>query len=187
MKLAVAIPEPFMWQNLVHFDVSPLNLVVRGTVVYLAVLLMLRISGKRQIGQMGATEFVSILLISNAVQNAMNGGDNSLSGGLLLAVVLIVLSVSIAYLTYYSRTFTRIFEGTPRLLVHNGKAIPRALQKELLSVPEFHVLLRKQGVHGTKEIKSAVLEADGTLSIIRYSDLPIASTPSSPGTEAPPS
>jgi uncharacterized membrane protein YcaP (DUF421 family) len=132
---------------------------------------MLRISGKRQIGQMGATEFVSILLISNAVQNSMNGGDNSLSGGLLLAAVIIVLSISIAYLTYYSRAFSRVFEGTPRLLVHNGNVIPKAFQRELLSMPEFHTLLRKQGIHGTKEIKSAVLEADGTLSIIRFSDI----------------
>ena len=154
-----------------HFGISPLNLTVRATVVYLAVLIMLRISGKRQIGQMGATEFVSILLISNAVQNAMNGGENSLTGGLLIAAVIIALSIAIAYLTYYSRAFSRIFEGTPRLLVHNGNVIHHALQKELLSVPEFHVLLRKQGVHSTKEVKSAVLEADGTLSIIRFSDI----------------
>lgn len=160
-----------MWQNLTHFDVAPLNLAVRATVVYLAVLIMLRISGKRQIGQMGASEFVSILLISNAVQNAMNGGDNSLSGGLLLAVVLIVLSSAIAFLVYRSRTFSAVFEGTPRLIIHDGKVIQKALKKELLSTTELRTLLRKQGVHAFVEVKSAVLEADGTLSIIRKSDL----------------
>src|SRR5271169_6852 len=115
-----------MWSNLTHLDVGPWNLAVRAVIVYLSVLILLRISGKKQLGQMGATEFVSILLISNAVQNSMNGGDNSLSGGLLLAAVIITLSIVIAYLTYYSRAFSRIFEGTPRLLVHNGKVIPQA-------------------------------------------------------------
>lgn len=160
-----------MWASLFHFDVAPINLIIRALVVYLAVLILLRISGKRQVGQMGATEFVAVLLISNAVQNSMNGGDNSLVGGLLLAVVLILLSMGIAYLTYRSRTFERIFEGTPRLLIHDGKEVIDALRKELLSRSELKILLRKQGVHSIHEVKSAVLEADGTLSITRYVDL----------------
>src|ERR1700722_1466293 len=112
-----------MWQNLFDFNLAPLNLIIRAVVVYLAVLLLLRISGKRQMGQMGATEFVAILLISNAVQNAMNGGDNSLTGGLILATVLIVMSSLITYLTYKSSTFSSIFEGTPTLLIHHGKIL----------------------------------------------------------------
>ena len=154
-----------------HFDVHPLNLVIRAAVVFLAVLILLRISGKRQVGQMGATEFVAILLISNAVQNSMNGGDNSLSGGLLLAAVLILLSLGISYLTYKSRFFESIFEGTPRMLVHDGKLLEKNLKKELLSKSELRTLFRKQGIHHFNEAKSAVLEADGTLSIIRYTDL----------------
>ena len=94
-----------MWQNLMALNLTPANLIVRAGVVYIAVLILLRISGKRQMGQMGATEFVAILLISNAVQNAMNGGDNSLIGGLLLAVVLVGLSTLISFLTYRSRFF----------------------------------------------------------------------------------
>src|SRR6266700_2263913 len=77
--------------------------ILRGAVVYLAVLLLLRLGGKRQIGQMGTGQFVAILLISNAVQNAMNGGDNSITGGLILTTVIILLSVGIAYLTYRSK------------------------------------------------------------------------------------
>jgi uncharacterized membrane protein YcaP (DUF421 family) len=101
----------------------------------------------------------------------MNGGDNSLSGGLLLAAVLIALGYTIAFLVYRSRTFSSIFEGTPRLIVHDGKVIDKALRKELLSHSELKALLRKQGVHSFKELKSAILEADGTLSIIRHSDI----------------
>ena len=160
-----------MWQSLMHFDLSPLNLVIRAAVVYFSVLILLRISGKRQIGQMGATEFVSILLISNAVQNSMNGGDNSLSGGLLLASVLITLSILISYLTYKNDFFQKIFEGTPRLLIRDGKYIEKALQKEFLSKSEVAVLLRRQGIRKVTEVKVGILEADGTLSLIHYSDL----------------
>jgi uncharacterized membrane protein YcaP (DUF421 family) len=161
-----------MWSNLTHLELGPFNLIVRAVIVYLAVLVLLRVSGKRQVAQMGATEFVSILLISNAVQNSMNGGDNSLLGGLLLASVLIALSFSISYLTYRSRFFSSIFEGTPRLIVHKGQILADALKKELLSLPELHALLRKQGIQSVHELYSAVFEADGTLSIVRNSDLP---------------
>lgn len=154
-----------MWENLLHFEVGPWNLVIRGVVVYLSVILLLRISGKRQLGQMGATEFVAILLISNAVQNSMNGGDNSLSGGLLLAFVLIVTSTLISYLTYKKKIFSTIFEGTPTLLVHNGKILHKNLAKERLSEAELRTLLRKQGVHQVELIGTAVLEADGTMSV----------------------
>src|SRR5579872_3444105 len=78
--------------------------VVRGAVVYVAVLLLLRLGGKRQVGQMGTGEFVAVLLISNAVQNAMNGGDNSITGGLILAVVIVALSYFVTYATFRSDT-----------------------------------------------------------------------------------
>ncbi len=157
---------------MMHFDVAPLNLVIRAVVVYLSILILLRIGGKRQLGQMGATEFVAILLISNAVQNAMNGGDNSLGGGLLLAVVLIALSTMISYLTFRSRLFSSVFEGTPTLLIHNGKLIEKHLKGERLSESELKTLLRKQGVHDINKIQNAILESDGTLSLTKLPDTP---------------
>ena len=76
-----------MWHNLMSFELPPVNLAIRALVIYFVVLILLRISGKRQLGQMGATEFVSILLISNAVQNSMNGGDNSIVNDGALTVI----------------------------------------------------------------------------------------------------
>lgn len=160
-----------MWDKLFHFDVDPASLFARAVAVFLFVLVLLRLSGKRQLGQMGATEFVAILLISNAVQNAMNGGDNSLVGGLWLAAILISFSTLISFLTYRSRFFSSIFEGTPTLLVHKGKLVHKALARERLSETELRALLRKQGVHHLHEILSAILEADGTLSVTRTADL----------------
>ena len=159
-----------MWAELMHTDIPVLNLVFRGAVIYLAVLILLRISGKRQMGQMSATEFVAILLISNAVQNAMNGGDNTVMGGLVLAIVLITVSSAISYLTFRSKFFSSVFEGTPTILIRHGKLIPGNLYKERLSESELHILLRKQGIHDLTMIASGILEADGTLSIEKVRD-----------------
>lgn len=156
--------------HLFHFDLPILNLGIRVVIIYLTILILLRISGKRQIGQMGATEFIAILLISNAVQNAMNGGDNSLVGGLFLAATLIGMSTLISFLTFRSKFFSSIFEGTPTLLVHKGKLIHKNLIKERLSIDELKVLLRKQGMHELSEINFAILEADGSLSITKVGE-----------------
>jgi uncharacterized membrane protein YcaP (DUF421 family) len=153
--------------DLFHLSLGPFDLVLRAFVVYIVVVVLLRISGKRQMGQMGATEFVAILLISNAVQNSMNGGDNSLTGGIILAAVLIASSWLISFLTYKSLIFSNIFEGTPSLLVHKGKIIHKHLAKELMRESELRTLLRKQGVHDLHDIETAILEADGTLSVSR--------------------
>jgi uncharacterized membrane protein YcaP (DUF421 family) len=153
-----------------HLDLPWFELVVRGTAVYVFVLVLLRITGKRQLGQMGATEFVAILLISNAVQNAMNGGDNSLGGGLVLATTLIAVSSLISYLTFRSRTCGVIFEGTPTLLIHNSKILHKNLGREHLTITDLKILLRKQGVHDLQEIATAILEADGSLSVTKIDD-----------------
>jgi uncharacterized membrane protein YcaP (DUF421 family) len=160
-----------MLENLWNLSLSPLNFIIRGSIVYISVLLLLRLGGKRQMGQMSPTEFVAILLISNAVQNSMNGGDNSVTAGLILASVLIFLSWLVSYFSYRSRHFSALFEGTPRLLIHRGQVVTEALKKERLTRSEMTTLLRKQGIHNYNEVHSAVLEADGTLSIIKEDEL----------------
>lgn len=161
-----------MPDSLFHFDVSAGNLVFRAVVVYLSVLILLRLSGKRQLAQMSPTEFVAVLLISNAVQNAMNGGDNSLAGGIVLATALIVMSTLISFLTYKSEAFTVLFEGTPTLLIHKGKVVRKNMAWERLRESELKALLRRQGVHEIHEVETAVLESDGTFSITKKNDAP---------------
>ncbi|MBN8553915.1 MAG: DUF421 domain-containing protein [Deltaproteobacteria bacterium] len=160
-----------MWNQLIDMSVSPTELIVRGTIIFLAILFLLRLAGKRQLGQMSPTEFVVILLISNAVQNSMNAGDNSLVGGLILSVTLIFLSWGLSELNFHSKLFSRFFEGTPTLLVHNGEVVKKNLYRERLTTEELVTLLRKQGVHHFSEIHTAVLEADGVLSIIKKSEV----------------
>ncbi|MFA6666371.1 MAG: YetF domain-containing protein [Armatimonadota bacterium] len=156
-----------MW----HVSLPVWEFAIRGIVVYAAVLLLLRLGGKRQIGQMGAGEFVAILLISNAVQNAMNGGDNSITGGLVLATVIILFSVSFAYMAYRSKRFENFIQGTPTLLIHNGRLIQKNMEKELMNQRDIKIILRRQGIHEFQDVAEAVLESDGSVSVTRKSDL----------------
>jgi uncharacterized membrane protein YcaP (DUF421 family) len=147
------------------------HLVIRAVVVYIAVLFLLRMTGKRQIGQMGMAQFVALLLISNAVQNSMNGGDNSITGGLILAATLMILSYFFAIITYNSKDWENFVQGRPTLLIHHGLLLKENLRRELLSIRELRVLLRKQGIHDLNEIEEAVLESDGFISIVKKTEM----------------
>lgn len=157
--------------QLFHMNAPAFHFLIRATIVYFAVLFLIRIGGKREIGQMGAGEFVAVLLISNAVQNSMNGGDNSITAGMILACVIIVWSTFIAYLTYKSKKAANIIMGAPTLLIHNGKILEENLKKELLSVYELKAILRRQGIHDISDIYAAILESDGIISITRKSEI----------------
>jgi uncharacterized membrane protein YcaP (DUF421 family) len=146
------------------------HFVIRAVVVYLSVLVLVRLGGKRQVGQMGVGEFVAILLISNAVQNSMNGGDNSITGGIILAAVIIGLSVLYAYAAYKLPWFESLVQGTPTTLIQNGKIRRDGLKREWLSKDELKTLLRRQGVHDLHDVKDATLESDGSVSVTRESE-----------------
>ncbi len=154
-----------------HVSFPYWHLILRAGIVYVAILILLRITGKRQIGQMGAGEFVAILLISNAVQNSMNGGDNSITAGIILAAVIIALSELTAYLTYKSKKAEGLLQGHPTLLIHKGQVLHKNLDKEFLNLHELKTLLRKQGIHTLSEIHEAILESDGSVSVTRYSEI----------------
>lgn len=147
------------------------NLILRTVIVYIAVLMLLRLSGKRQVANLGTSELVALLLISNAVQNSMNGGDNSLTGGLVLAAVLMVMSFLLAALTYFSRDWERFIQGRPTLLIHHGVLQRHNLRRELLNVRELRAQLRKQGIQNLADVDEAVLESDGYISVVRKGDL----------------
>jgi uncharacterized membrane protein YcaP (DUF421 family) len=147
------------------------HLLLRAAVSYAFVLLLLRVAGKRQIGQMGAAEFVALLLVSNAVQNSMNGGDNSLTGGLVLATTLVALSFSVSWISYKWRRIGGLIQGSPCLLVYKGEVVLKNLERNRIPTRELHTLLRRQGIHEIKGIHEAVLEANGSISVLRTSDL----------------
>lgn len=147
------------------------HLLIRAAVVYVFVLILLRLSGKRQIGQMGPAEFVALLLVSNAVQNSMNGGDNSITGGLVLAAVIMGLSGLLGWLSYRSKRISDLIQGRPIMLVYKGEIVVHNLVKSGLAQRELHVMLRHQGFEDIRGIHEAVLEANGQLSVIKTDDI----------------
>lgn len=139
--------------------------VIRGLAVYGFVLVLLRVTGKRQIGQLTPFDLVLLLLLSNAVQNAMNGGDNSISGGLILAVTLVGLNTSLAYLSAHSRRAEALIEGRPQILIHNGQLFADILQRERISRDDLSAAIRRAGGNDIADVRLAILETNGQISV----------------------
>jgi uncharacterized membrane protein YcaP (DUF421 family) len=140
--------------------------ILRGVIVYLFLIVLLRITGKRQIGQMAPFDLVLLLVLSNAVQNAMNGGDNSVIGGIISAVSLVGTNWLVGLLTYKSKNIESLVEGRPEVLVHNGKLFEKALTHTKITHHELMTALRAGGCATVEEVRTALLETDGTISVL---------------------
>src|SRR5713101_7076018 len=127
-----------------------LQIVLRTGVIYLLVLIGVRLSGKREVGQMTPFDLTLLLLLSNSVQNAMTGPDTSLAGGAIAACTLLILNYLVAEVSGTNRRFRRMIQGQPTLLIHDGKSIETHMAKEHVSVDELHRALREHGI-GTIE------------------------------------
>jgi uncharacterized membrane protein YcaP (DUF421 family) len=135
------------------------------------VLLGVRLSGKREVGQMTPFDLVLLLLISNSVQNAMTGPDTSLIGGVAAALTLLVMNYLVAELSGTNRRFRKIIQGQPTLLVHDGSVLSGHMSKEHVSMDELERALREHGVNNYHDVALAVLEVDGSISCLKYDEL----------------
>jgi uncharacterized membrane protein YcaP (DUF421 family) len=142
------------------------DIALRTTFVYVIVLVGLRLAGKREIGQLTVFDLVVLLLLANAVQNAMVGPDTSLVGGLVAALVLLVLNSLVAQLRLRSPRLRRLVEGSPTLLVLHGEAITPHLRREGIDEETLEAALREHGIADISEVEMAVLENDGSISIV---------------------
>ena len=149
-----------------HMGTPAWGIVVRSVAVYGAVFVGLRLMGKREMGQMTVFDLVVILLIANAVQNAMVGPDASLQGGILAAIVLLVLNRSLAAFRLRGGRWGRLIEGTPTVLVEDGKFVESHLHKEGIEHDELEMAAREHGLDSVNDVKLAVLEVDGAISIV---------------------
>jgi uncharacterized membrane protein YcaP (DUF421 family) len=154
-----------------------LNIALRTSVVYLVVLAGVRLSGKREVGQMTPFDLTLLLLISNAVQNAMTGPDTSLVGGVVAAVTLLVLNYFVANLSGANRRFRKFIQGQPSLLVHDGQIIESHMAREHVSMDELERALREHGIASYHDVALGVLEVDGSMSFLKYDEIqPTAKT-----------
>jgi uncharacterized membrane protein YcaP (DUF421 family) len=148
-----------------------LDVAVRTTVVYLALLAVLRLTGTRQLGQMSTFDLVLLLIIANAVQNAMVGPDTSLAGGLVAAGVLIAWHTLFQRLRFSSRGMRRLLAGEGIMLIHHGAVLREHCQRAGVTPDELLQALREHGVPTTEDVRLAVLEPDGAISVIRNDDV----------------
>jgi uncharacterized membrane protein YcaP (DUF421 family) len=139
---------------------------VRGVVVYGFLILLLRLTGKRQVGQLAPFDLVLLLVLSNAVQNSMNAGDNSLVGGLISAATLVLANWLIGYATYRNKKLEELIEGRPLVLIHHGRLYPEAMSRAQLTHHELNAALRQNGVSCAEDVLTAILENNGAISVV---------------------
>lgn len=161
---------PASWHTL-------LDIAFRTLAVYTVVLVGVRLSGKREVGQMTPFDLTLLLLISNAVQNAMTGPDTSLLGGIVAATVLLTVNYFVAEASGANRRMRKFIQGQPSLLVHDGQVIESHMASEHISMDELERAIREHGIATYKDVALAVLEVDGSISCLKYDDIkPTANT-----------
>jgi uncharacterized membrane protein YcaP (DUF421 family) len=140
--------------------------VLRAAVVYVLVLVLIRLSGKRSVGQFTPFDLIMLILIGNAVQNGINGGDNSLTGAVIMATTLIALNYAVAFVTSRSRRAEKIIEGVPTVLARDGKLFEGVLRRQLVSRDDFREALRMNNLEDVSEVEIALLETNGSISVV---------------------
>ncbi len=146
------------------------DIIIRSSCVYVFMVIAFRIFGKRELSQLSIADLVLIVLISNAVQNAMVGDNTSLSGGISAAIILFLLNALLGYLMFRFKGIRKLVQPSPVMLIHNGNILTKNLEKVLLSKDELMSAVREHGVNSAAEVHLAILEADGNISIITIND-----------------
>ncbi|HJU82755.1 MAG TPA: YetF domain-containing protein [Holophagaceae bacterium] len=140
--------------------------VLRALVVYGFMLVALRLTGKRQVGQLAPFDFVLLLVLSNAVQNSMNAGDNTVTGGVVLVLTLLLVNGLMSWLTFRSKTAELLLEGKPQILIHNGVVDKSVMARERITQHELLSAMRQVGAVNVEDVRVAILENTGRINVI---------------------
>jgi uncharacterized membrane protein YcaP (DUF421 family) len=155
-----------MWHHLWHLNVTWQEKVLRAVLVYAFLLVALRLFGRRELSQLTAFDLIVLLTLSNILQNAMIGNDDSVAGGFIGAAVLLSVNFGVAYLAFRSRKVERLVEGAPRVLIHAGKVDPKAMRATLLTEQDLIAAIHNQGLEGFEDVQLAIAEPNGNISVI---------------------
>ncbi len=162
------MPSPD-WDKIFSFSVSPLELLVRGTVMYLCLFIGLRLALKRTSAQFGLSDLLLIVLIADASQNALAGEYRSVPDGLVLVAALIFWNVAIDFLGFRFKAFERLVHPPALRLVENGVPLRRNMRKELITMDELMSQLREHGIERLEDVAVAHMEGDGEISVVKRS------------------
>ena len=156
-----------MWSAIFGLGAPLAEKILRPAAVYLFLVIFLRVFGKRELAQLNPFDLVVLLSLSNTVQNAIIGNDNSLTGGLIGAFALMAINYLVVRFLFRHRRLDQIFEGKPAVLVEKGHIVKRALAGELLTMSELMTVLHRQGFSSLEEVERCVLEPGGTFFVQR--------------------
>ena len=155
-----------IWKDMFVITLPILEKILRPVIVYFFLVVMLRLSGKRELVQLNPFDLVVLLTLSNTVQNAIIGDDNSVSGGLLGATSLLAVNYLTVRFLYKHKNLDQFVEGKADILIEGGKLRPEHLKKELITAAQLEAAARKQGFGSLSEVDQCILEPGGTLSFI---------------------
>jgi uncharacterized membrane protein YcaP (DUF421 family) len=153
-------------------DVTLIEKIARPILVYFFLIIGLRLAGKRELAQLNAFDLVVLLTLSNTVQNAIIGNDNSVSGGLIGATALLATNSILVRFLYSHERLDRLIEGEPDVLIENGQVKMDRLKSELLTLAELEIAAHKQGFASLKDVDRAVLEPGGVISFVAHKPQP---------------
>jgi uncharacterized membrane protein YcaP (DUF421 family) len=153
-------------------DVTLIEKIARPILVYFFLIIGLRLAGKRELAQLNAFDLVVLLTLSNTVQNAIIGNDNSVSGGLIGATALLATNSILVRFLYTHEKLDRLIEGEPDVLVENGQVKMDRLKKELLTLAELEIAAHKQGFASLKDVDRAILEPGGVICFVAHKPQP---------------
>jgi uncharacterized membrane protein YcaP (DUF421 family) len=154
-----------MWGDIFVVGVPIAEKILRPALVYVFLVVALRVFGKRELAQLNPFDLVVLLSLSNTVQNAIIGNDNSLSGGLIGALALLALNYLVVRFLFRHRRLDEILEGAPTILVEHGRVKTKGLAKELLTTAELMTVLHRQGFETVEEVDRCILQPGGTFDV----------------------
>ena len=155
------------WGDLFGLTVSPLEIFVRGSVVYWFIFLIFRLVLRREVGAIGVADVLVVVLIADASQNAMAGDYRSITDGLLLISTIVFWNFLVDWLVFRWHWLAHVLEPPPLLLIEHGRMNRANMRREFLSPDELRSKLREKGVEDLAQVKRAVMESDGEISVIR--------------------
>jgi uncharacterized membrane protein YcaP (DUF421 family) len=155
------------WKSIFSLDVPLPEIILRGSVMYISLFILLRVILKRQAGSLGMTDLLLITLIADASQNAMAGEYMSLPAGIVLVSTIIFWSYAFDWLSFRFKWFNRLIEPPPLPLIQDGKLLLRNMRREMITEEELMSQMREQGLDDVERVKEAYMEPDGHISIVQ--------------------
>lgn len=155
------------WSELFGLSVSPWELIIRGSAMYLFLFLLFRVVVKRRVGAVGMADILILVIVADAAQNGMAGEYRSITDGFILVATLVGWNMFIDFLTYRFPRLQDVLEPPPLLIIENGRVLWKHLRQELMSDSELKSKLREHGVTDSREVAKAYMESDGQMTVIK--------------------